>query len=196
MCHIVVISDIFPTPLFLENGTTLQEYEFAPFGGRPSNLRLDTFFRWECQTESHKKKVKKKKGRSPQCFVRWMLNRYLRPTSFTRWTNYNLQCPLLSKQRERFNWSYTIVRDTYHYTLVMSSLWFCASLDSIWNALWKHAYLNILRILPPKKLKLSDSGSFCIPAQNIDCGYLLELPRRGGYNGYPQSMFLSRNKKK
>ena len=32
-------------------------------------------------------------------------------------------------------------------------------------------------------------------AQNIDCGYLLELPRRGSSNEYPQSMFLSRNKK-
>ena len=32
-------------------------------------------------------------------------------------------------------------------------------------------------------------------AQNIDCGYLLEPPRRGGSNKYPQSMFLSRNNK-
>ena len=36
---------------------------------------------------------------------------------------------------------------------------------------------------------------FLIFAQNIDCGYSLEPPRRGGSNGYPQSMFLSRNKK-
>ena len=34
-----------------------------------------------------------------------------------------------------------------------------------------------------------------IYAQNIDWGYLLELPHRGGSNKYPQSMFLSRNKK-
>ena len=33
-------------------------------------------------------------------------------------------------------------------------------------------------------------------AQNIDCGYLLEPPRRGSSNEYPQSMFLSRNIKK
>ena len=26
-------------------------------------------------------------------------------------------------------------------------------------------------------------------AQNIDCGYSLEPPRRGGSNEYPQSMF-------
>ena len=36
---------------------------------------------------------------------------------------------------------------------------------------------------------------FLISAQNIDCGYSLELPQRGGSNEYPQSMFLSRNKK-
>ena len=30
---------------------------------------------------------------------------------------------------------------------------------------------------------------FLISAQNIDFGYLLELPRRGSSNEYPQSMF-------
>ena len=39
------------------------------------------------------------------------------------------------------------------------------------------------------------SNIFHISAQNIDCGYSLEPPRRGGSNEYPQSMFLSRNKK-
>ena len=33
------------------------------------------------------------------------------------------------------------------------------------------------------------------PGQNTDCWYLFEPPRRGGSNEYPQSMFLSRNKK-
>ena len=32
-------------------------------------------------------------------------------------------------------------------------------------------------------------------AQNIDCGYPLEPPLRGGSNEYPQSMFWSENKK-
>ena len=32
-------------------------------------------------------------------------------------------------------------------------------------------------------------------AQNIDCGYTLEPPRRGGSNEYPQSMFWSKIKK-
>ena len=30
---------------------------------------------------------------------------------------------------------------------------------------------------------------FLISAQNMDCGYALEPLRRGGSNGYPQSMF-------
>ena len=30
---------------------------------------------------------------------------------------------------------------------------------------------------------------FLISDQNIDCGYSLEPPRRGGSNEYPQSMF-------
>ena len=32
-------------------------------------------------------------------------------------------------------------------------------------------------------------------AQNIDCGYTLERPRRGGSNEYPQSMFWIKSKK-
>ena len=36
---------------------------------------------------------------------------------------------------------------------------------------------------------------FLIFAQNIDCGYTLEPPRRGGSNEYLQSMFWSKNKK-
>ena len=43
------------------------------------------------------------------------------------------------------------------------------------------------------QIKISDI--FHITAQNIDCGYSLEPPQRGGSNEYPQYMFLSRNKK-
>ena len=43
------------------------------------------------------------------------------------------------------------------------------------------------------QIKFSDI--FHISDQTIDCVYSLEPPRRGGSNGYPQSMFLSRNKK-
>ena len=61
----------------------------------------------------------------------------------------------------------------------------------------KHAYSNIFRLLPPKNenFQMKYSGSFHISAQNTDCGYLLEPSRPSGSNEYPQSMFLSRNKK-
>ena len=60
----------------------------------------------------------------------------------------------------------------------------------------KHAYLNILNILPPKNGNFQiKTLIFHISAQNIDCGYLLEPPRQGSSNEYPQSMFLSRNTK-
>ena len=45
-----------------------------------------------------------------------------------------------------------------------------------------------------EKNQIKNSDSFHISAKNIDCGYSLEPPRRGGSNKYPQSMFLSRNK--
>ena len=58
-------------------------------------------------------------------------------------------------------------------------------------ALRKHAYSNILNILQTKKenFYIKNSNIFHIPAQNIDCEYSLEPPRRGGSNEYPQSMF-------
>ena len=37
--------------------------------------------------------------------------------------------------------------------------------------------------------QIKNSDIFHISAQNIDCGYSLELPRRGSSNEYLQSMF-------
>ena len=57
----------------------------------------------------------------------------------------------------------------------------------------KHAYSNILKKLPPKmKTCRKKSDILHISAQNIDCGYTLEPPHRGGSNEYPQSMFLAK----
>ena len=47
-----------------------------------------------------------------------------------------------------------------------------------------------------ENFQLKNFDIFLIFAQNIDCGYTLEPPRRGGSNEYPQSMFWSKNKKK
>ena len=49
----------------------------------------------------------------------------------------------------------------------------------------KHTYSNILKILPPKNENFQKKKSDIL---NISA-------RRGGSNEYPQSMFLSRNKK-
>ena len=46
-----------------------------------------------------------------------------------------------------------------------------------------------------KIFQIKKSDIFHLSAQNIDCGYSLEPPRRGGSNEYPKSMFLSRKKK-
>ena len=58
------------------------------------------------------------------------------------------------------------------------------------------------KILPPKNENCQIFFFlllfFIFLFKNIDCGYSLEPTRRGGSNGrdeYPQSMFLSRNKK-
>ena len=42
---------------------------------------------------------------------------------------------------------------------------------------------------------IKNSDIFHISAQNIDCGYSLEPPRRGGSNEYPQSMFWAEIRK-
>ena len=45
-----------------------------------------------------------------------------------------------------------------------------------------------------KIFRWKNNDIFHISAQNIDFGYSLEPPRRGGSNEYPQSMFLRKNK--
>ena len=48
---------------------------------------------------------------------------------------------------------------------------------------WKFYHQNL------KNSDKKKSDIFRISAQNIDCGYSLEPPRRGGSNEYQQSMF-------
>ena len=70
-------------------------------------------------------------------------------------------------------------------------------LESLRTTLRKHVraiYSNISRCKNDNfQKKIFDI--FLIFAQNIDCGYTLEPPQRGGSNEYPQSMFWSKNKK-
>ena len=46
-----------------------------------------------------------------------------------------------------------------------------------------------------ENFQMKNSGGFHISAQNIDCGYMLEPPRWGGSNEYPQSMFWAEIRK-
>ena len=66
-----------------------------------------------------------------------------------------------------------------------------------WVTIRKHAYSDILKILPPKNenFPIKNSDIFHVSAQNIDCGYSLEPPRLGGSNVYPQSMFWAEIRK-
>ena len=67
-----------------------------------------------------------------------------------------------------------------------------------WTSLRKHAYSNnYIENFTSKNWKFSDKNPifFIFLHKNIGYGYSLEPPQRGGSNEYPQSMFLSRNKK-
>ena len=57
--------------------------------------------------------------------------------------------------------------------------------------------LSVQCIPPCIQLLYSKTGIYLlfILLQNIDCGYFLELPRQGGSNMYPQSLFLATMKK-
>ena len=58
----------------------------------------------------------------------------------------------------------------------------------------KHAYSNMKKISTPKNGKyfqIKNSDILHISAQNIDCWYSLEPPRRGGSNEYTQYMILA-----
>ena len=62
-------------------------------------------------------------------------------------------------------------------------------------ALRKHTHVIYRDILSCKTMKETFFYVFLIFAQNIDGGYTLEPPQRGGSNEYPQSMFCSKNNK-
>ena len=68
-----------------------------------------------------------------------------------------------------------------------------------WTFHYENTPIQIYRKFHLQTLKISDKKllkRFIYLLKNIDCGYSLEPPHRGGSNEYPQSMFLSRNKTK
>ena len=68
-----------------------------------------------------------------------------------------------------------------------------------WHFITKTRLFKYTKKITTKKneKKKSDKNSniFHISAQNIDCGYSLEPPRRGGSNDYQQSMFWAKTRK-
>ena len=71
----------------------------------------------------------------------------------------------------RENWTFT-----FHLNQLLPKQFRCT--------LQKHAYSNTLKILPPKNesFQIKNSDIFHVSVQNIDCGYLLELPHRCSSN--------------
>ena len=73
---------------------------------------------------------------------------------------------------------------------------YCILIHYLWS-ITETRLFKYIENCPPKteNFQIKDSNNIHISAKIIDCGYSLEPPRRGGSNEYPQSMFLSRNKK-
>ena len=71
----------------------------------------------------------------------------------------------------------------------------CAEADE--SSITKTRLFKYIENFTTKRGKFSDKKFwyFSYSCSKIDCGYSLEPPRWGGSNEYPQSMFLSRNKK-
>ena len=92
---------------------------------------------------------------------------------------------------------------------VAATSWRCSDVVTTLCVCWEGAFnvgdlitktrlFKYIENLASKNWKFSDkknSDIFHIAAQNIDCGYSLEPPRRGGSNEYPQSMFLAKIRK-
>ena len=99
----------------------------------------------------------------------------------------------------------TVIRDALWFKLLDNGISskFTRMLRSLYNkvlaavTLRKHAHIIYSNFFRSKidnfQKKIFDI--FLIFAQNIDYGYTLEPPRRGGSNEYPQSMFWSKNNK-
>ena len=92
----------------------------------------------------------------------------------------NLSCDLLSKQNVVKEW------EIFHNQNLETKL-----------TLRKHAHAiyGDFKVVKYEYFQWKKFDIFLIFAQNIDCGYTLEPPRRGGSNEYPQSMFWSKDKK-
>ena len=93
--------------------------------------------------------------------------------------------------------SFVIICSSYSLLLVPRDCCFSWASSFILLYITKTRLSKDIENFTTKNWQFSDKKAdiFPISVQNINYGYLLEPPRRGGSNEYPQSMCLSRNKK-
>ena len=96
------------------------------------------------------------------------------------------------------------VKELKLYNKYPSTIIFALPEDGYHRAHINHLYITKTRLFKYTEKLITEKSKifrqkiqifFHISAQNIDCGYSLEPPLRGGSNECPQSMFLSRYKK-
>ena len=79
-----------------------------------------------------------------------------------------------------------------HFSVVYN-FWSFVTNESTQEVITKTCLYNVYPLKPHFYIvKLGFTGVyiiFLVSALNMDCGYSLEPPRRGGSNEYPQSMF-------
>ena len=93
-----------------------------------------------------------------------------------------------------------IISLRFHIALsfIISSSFLLLSVPLCIMTIMKTRLFKYIENLPPKteNFKEKETDIFDISAKNKDCRFSLEPLQRGGSNKYPQSMFLSKNKKK
>ena len=85
-----------------------------------------------------------------------------------------------------------------YYSSSLSSAWAMYAITSKRACITKTCLFKYTETFTKKKnenFQIKNSNIFHISAQNIDCGYPLEPPRRGGSNEYPQSLLFSKIRK-
>ena len=118
-------------------------------------------------------------------FARWKKSRISKTKDILREVDRKLTNNVFSQSHG--DWMKTSIFMTYRLNRI-----------AVCRILYENTPIQIHKQFHLQKLNFFQIKSydiFNISAQNIDCGYSLEPPRRGGSNEYPQSIFLSRNKK-
>ena len=119
-------------------------------------------------------------------------NAWIRLRRYTRWSEST--CPQVAYGLFSF-----VANVWYELQRQKTYIWTCASSeDANQPSITKTRLFKYIENFTTKKGNFSDkknSDIFYIPAQNIDCGYPLEPPRRGGSNEYPQTLFFSKIRK-